>query len=317
MAKKHGLGAGLDSLLGQGASADIPLTEENASSIFEKPVASGAKLPAGIEQDENGRLWVSQALLKPNPHQPRVEFDEEKLKELSDSIKENGIIQPVTIEDSGDGNFYIIAGERRVRASRLAGLEKIPVQLSTYSDEKKLEVALIENIQRADLNPVEEAKAYYKLMEMGALKQEEVAQKVGKNRSTVANAIRLLKLPEDIQNALVQGSITPGHARALLMVKEKMNMQILFAEIIGKSLSVHDAESRAQELNSSEQFSSKKTGKKKVEQRDPDLIDVETKIIEKLRTKVQIKGNYEKGAIEISYYSKDDFDRVFDLIVKS
>lgn len=317
MAKKHGLGAGLDSLLGQGASQDIPLTEENASSIFEKTTPSGAKLPAGIEQDENGRLWVSQTLLKPNPHQPRVEFDEEKLKELSDSIKENGIIQPVTIEDSGDGNFYIIAGERRVRASRLAGLEKIPVQLSTYSDEKKLEVALIENIQRADLNPVEEAKAYYKLMEMGGLKQEEVAQKVGKNRSTVANAIRLLKLPEDIQNALVQGSITPGHARALLMVKEKMNMQILFAEIIGKSLSVHDAESRAQELNSSEQFPGKKAGKKKVEQRDPDLIDVETKIIEKLGTKVQIKGSYEKGAIEISYYSKDDFDRVFDLIVKS
>ena len=317
MAKKHGLGAGLDSLLGQGASADIPLTEENASSIFEKPMAAGAKLPAGIEQDENGRLWVSQALLKPNPHQPRVEFDEEKLKELSDSIKENGIIQPVTIEDSGDGNFYIIAGERRVRASRLAGLEKIPVQLSTYSDEKKLEVALIENIQRADLNPVEEAKAYYKLMEMGGLKQEEVAQKVGKNRSTVANAIRLLKLPEDIQNALVQGSITPGHARALLMVKEKMNMQILFAEIIGKSLSVHDAESRAQELNSSEQFPGKKPGKKKVEQRDPDLIDVETKIIEKLGTKVQIKGSYEKGTVEISYYSKDDFDRIFDLIVKS
>ena len=241
MAKKFGLGHGLESLIPGTLSKNTEKeaeAENSTEKTAEAPVKPALKkasehslsskksdLPAGIEQDENGRLWVNPELLKPNPHQPRVEFDEEKLKELSDSIKENGVIQPVTIEDAKDGTFYIIAGERRTRASKLAGLTKIPVQLSAYSEQKKLEVALIENIQRADLNPVEEAKAYYKLMELGGLKQEEVAQKVGKNRATVANAIRLLKLPEDIQNALISGKITAGHARALLMVKDKMNMQ--------------------------------------------------------------------------------------------
>lgn len=304
MAKKFGLGNGLDSLLG--SSKDDGGKEGSAF------VAHKANLPAGIEQDENGRLWVDPELLKPNPHQPRQEFDKDKLEELADSIKENGIIQPITIEDAKDGTFYIIAGERRTRAAKIAGLKKVPVQLSAYSEQKKLEVALIENIQRADLNPVEEAKAYYKLMELGGLKQEEVAQKVGKNRATVANAIRLLKLPEDIQNALVNAQITAGHARALLMVKDRMNMHILFGKIVGQSLSVHQAEVMASEMNSPKQKEEKKPSK--FVSRDPDLVDVETKLIEKLGTKVQIKGTYEKGSIEISYFSKDDFNRLFDII---
>ena len=309
MAKKFGLGNGLDSLLGSSAKEDEPAKTENSFQSVK------TNLPAGIEQDEFGKLWINPELLRPNPYQPRQEFDPEQLKELSDSIKENGVIQPVTIEDAKDGTFYIIAGERRTRASRLAGLEKIPVQLSAFSDQKKLEVALIENIQRADLNPVEEARAYYKLMELGGLKQEEVAQKVGKNRATVANAIRLLKLPEDIQNALVSGQITPGHARALLMVKDKMNMQILFGKIVGQGLSVHQAEVMAGEINNP-QLKEKKPGSSKGATRDPDLIDVETQLIEKLGTKVQIKGSYEKGSIEISYFNKADFDRLFDLICK-
>ena len=171
MAKKFGLGNGLDSLLGSSAKEDEPAKTENSFQSVK------TNLPAGIEQDEFGKLWINPELLRPNPYQPRQEFDPEQLKELSDSIKENGVIQPVTIEDAKDGTFYIIAGERRTRASRLAGLEKIPVQLSAFSDQKKLEVALIENIQRADLNPVEEARAYYKLMELGGLKQEESRQK--------------------------------------------------------------------------------------------------------------------------------------------
>ncbi len=324
MAKKFGLGNGLESLLGGPAPKLQEKTEEtkikkaeDETQDLKKTSSASSKhkdLPAGIEQDELGRLWVNPELLKPNPHQPRVEFDEEKLKELADSIKENGVIQPVTIEDAKDGTFYIIAGERRTRASKLAGLEKIPVQLSAYSEQKKLEVALIENIQRADLNPVEEAKAYYKLMELGGLKQEEVAQKVGKNRATVANAIRLLKLPEDIQNALISGQITAGHARALLMVKDKMNMQILFGKIVGQSLSVHQSEVLAAEINNPQAKEPKKDSKGPT--RDPDLIDVETQLIEKLGTKVIIKGSYEKGAIEIQYFSKDDFNRLFDLINK-
>ena len=324
MAKKFGLGNGLASLLGDAANtsgaaekSETPASAKEEPEKAEEPAVSLKKdsLPAGIEQDENGRLWVDPELLKPNPHQPRSEFDEEKLKELSESIKENGVIQPITIEDAKDGTFYIIAGERRTRASKMAGLKKVPVQLSAYSEQKKLEVALIENIQRADLNPVEEAKAYYKLMELGGLKQEEVAQKVGKNRATVANAIRLLKLPEDIQNALVSGQITSGHARALLMVKDKMNMQILFGKIVGQGLSVHQAEVMAGEINNP-QLKEKKPGSSKGATRDPDLIDVETQLIEKLGTKVQIKGSYEKGSIEISYFNKADFDRLFDLICK-
>lgn len=307
MAKKFGLGNGLDSLLGSSAKEDEPAKTENSFQSVK------TNLPAGIEQDEFGKLWINPELLRPNPYQPRQEFDPEQLKELSDSIKENGVIQPVTIEDAKDGTFYIIAGERRTRASRLAGLEKIPVQLSAFSDQKKLEVALIENIQRADLNPVEEARAYYKLMELGGLKQEEVAQKVGKNRATVANAIRLLKLPEDIQNALVGGQITAGHARALLMVKDKMNMHILFGKIVGQGLSVHQTEVMASEINNPQPKIKKNEGVKGLT-RDPDLIDVETQLIQKLGTKVQIKGSYEKGSIEISYFSKDDFNRLFDFI---
>lgn len=307
MAKKFGLGNGLDSLLGSSAKEDEPAKTENSFQSVK------TNLPAGIEQDEFGKLWINPELLRPNPYQPRQEFDPEQLKELSDSIKENGVIQPVTIEDAKDGTFYIIAGERRTRASRLAGLEKIPVQLSAFSDQKKLEVALIENIQRADLNPVEEARAYYKLMELGGLKQEEVAQKVGKNRATVANAIRLLKLPEDIQNALVGGQITAGHARALLMVKDKMNMHILFGKIVGQRLSVHQTEVMASEINNPQPKIKKNDGAKSLT-RDPDLIDVETQLIQKLGTKVQIKGSYEKGSIEISYFSKDDFNRLFDFI---
>lgn len=310
MAKKFGLGNGLDSLLG-GSRQEEP---ENAGNSVKAEVNSAKiSLPAGIEQDEMGRLWVNPELLRPNPYQPRQEFDEEQLKELADSIKENGVIQPVTIEDAKDGSFYIIAGERRTRASRLAGLAKIPVQLSAFSDQKKLEVALIENIQRADLNPVEEARAYYKLMELGGLKQEEVAQKVGKNRATVANAVRLLKLPEDIQNALIDGKITAGHARALLMVKDKMNMQVLFGKIVGQGLSVHQSEVMAAEINNP-QPKPKKSETEKATARDPDLVDVETQLIQKLGTKVQIKGTYEKGSIEISYFSKDDFNRLFDFI---
>lgn len=307
MAKKFGLGNGLDSLLGSSAKEDEPAKTENSFQSVK------TNLPAGIEQDEFGKLWINPELLRPNPYQPRQKFDPEQLKELSDSIKENGVIQPVTIEDAKDGTFYIIAGERRTRASRLAGLEKIPVQLSAFSDQKKLEVALIENIQRADLNPVEEARAYYKLMELGGLKQEEVAQKVGKNRATVANAIRLLKLPEDIQNALVGGQITAGHARALLMVKDKMNMHILFGKIVGQGLSVHQTEVMASEINNPQPKIKKNDGAKSLT-RDPDLIDVETQLIQKLGTKVQIKGSYEKGSIEISYFSKDDFNRLFDFI---
>ena len=314
MAKKFGLGAGLEALMG-GSPKEESAEIESVIKEKKSDSKSNISLPAGIERDENGKLWVDPELLKPNPYQMREEFDDDELKGLAESIQENGLIQPITIEDAKDGTFYIIAGERRTRACKLLGLKKVYVQLNTYSDQKKLEVALIENIQRADLNPIEEAKAYYRLMEMGGLKQEEVAKKVGKNRATVANSVRLLKLPEDIQNALVTGQITAGHARALLMVKDKMEMQMLFGKIVGQNLSVHQAEVMASEMNNPSPKIKGSDPAPKVK-RDPDLIDVETKFIEKLGTKVQIKGDFEKGSIVIDYYNKDDLNRLYEIIAK-
>lgn len=281
--------------------------------LKENVVAARSNLPKGITADENGTLWCDPNLLKPNPRQPRTYFDEEKLTELSESIRQEGVIQPVTIEDAGDGTFYIISGERRTRASRKAGLEKIPVQLKKYSDEKKLVVALIENIQRTDLNPVEEAQAYYKLMEIANLTQDQVAERVGKNRSTVANCLRLLKLPEDIQKALVEDKITSGHARAILSLDNDTDMRILFGRIQGQGLSVRQAEAVAKEMREGPAGISG-PAKPVVDNRDPNLIALENKIMEKLGTKVQIKGDLSKGSIVVNYYTEEDLDRIFGIM---
>ena len=254
--------------------------------------------------------------LVPNPSQPRKEFDAKNIEELCESIKENGIIQPILVEKAEEGSdFYIIAGERRTRAARLAGLKKVPVRLSRYDKIKKLEVALIENIQRVDLNPIDEANAYYNLMQMGDLTQEEVARRVGKNRSTVANALRLMKLPEDIQKSLIDGQISSGHARALLMCENLADQRVLFGKIVGSGLSVRNAEDMARELNGGSRAVSKKTAKKAPD-RDPDIVSIEQKFIEVFGTKVNLKGTLEKGSVVIDYYSKDDLDRLYNVIVK-
>ena len=296
-----GLGRGLDALLEE--------AEEQSSQN------QGNAAGAGSE------LFLNPSLLKPNPHQPRQEFDEEALKELADSIREHGIIQPIIVEDAGDGTYYIIAGERRTRAARLAGLSKVPVIVKKFSDERKLEIALIENIQRENLNPVEEAHAYHQLMTLGNLNQEETAARVGKNRSTVANALRLLKLPEDILSSLSSGQITPGHARAILSVLNPADQRILFGRIVGNGLSVRDAEKLSTELNGGSRAGSDASkNAKKSKSGNSDMIkdievrNIEQKFIDVLGTKVQIKGNLNKGSIEISYFSRDDLDRVFEVI---
>ncbi len=345
MAKKFGLGAGLSDLMGEAGLSAEDFTahhEEEPVKKVEEPlepeitekseaaqavskaieagnipaeVASGErKLPEGINVDENGQLWLNVDLLKPNPHQPRKEFEEEALHELADSIREHGILQAITVEDAGDGSFYIIAGERRTRAARIAGLSEVPVQLRKYSEQKKLEIALIENIQREDLNPIEEAEAYYQLMELSGLSQEQVAARVGKNRSTVANAIRLLKLPEDMRNELVQGHITAGHARALLAVKDSADMRILFAKIIGNGMNVRDAEDMARSLNEGAGNGVKKPKESKEDNKDPNIKALENEFIEKLGTKVQIKGSMERGSLEIQFFTKDDLNRIYYLI---
>lgn len=310
-----GLGKGLGALMAESEEEDV--VETTGVQIKEVQSASSPKasnLPLGITQDEDGTLWVDPNILKPNPRQPRTYFDEEKLAELTESVRREGILSPVIIEDAGDGTFYIIAGERRTRAAKKAGLERIPVQLRKYSDEKKLEVALIENIQRADLNPVEEAQAYYRFMELANLTQDQVAERVGKNRSTVANCLRLLKLPEDIQNALVQDKITSGHARAILSLDNDTDMRILYGKITGQGLSVRQSESLAKEMREGNP-SIPAPAVRKEDKRDPNLIALEQKIIDRLGTKVQLKGSFDKGSITINYFTGDDLDRIFNLIV--
>lgn len=307
---KNALGKGLSALM-----ADSEQEVENSFSSAGAQTISGRDLPAGITADENGILYVDIDLLKPNPHQPRIDFESDALDELAESIREHGIIQPVTIEDAGDGSFYIIAGERRTRAARIAGITKIPVLLRQYSDERKLEVALIENIQREDLNPIEEALAYRKLMEMENLSQDEVARRVGKNRSTVANVLRLLKLPEDMQTALAGGSITAGHARALLSVINPADQRVLFARIIGSEMSVRDAEQYAVSLNAGGRAGeSVKEKTKSPQAKNPEIAAIEQEFIDSLGTKVTLKGSLERGSIQIEYFSREDLDRLYELI---
>ncbi len=318
MAKKGGLGLGrgLDALMGTSQTAEISQIEHAEPSPGTQPVTS-AKLPEGIEVDADGGLWVDPAFLRPNPKQPRTEFDAQALDELADSIRENGVVQPIIIEPAGEKNFYIIAGERRTRAAKMAGLSKVPVQLRRYNDQKKLEIALIENIQRSDLNPIEEATAYYNLMQMGDLSQDEVAQRVGKKRSTVANAMRLLKLPEDMQKSLISGQLSAGHARALLSVVNPADQRVLFGRIIGGGLSVRQTEELAGSLNNGGRAGDSKKKQKKAVKKDPDILAIEQKFLEKLGTRCLLNGTLEKGSIEIDYFSRADLDRLYNLITGS
>ena len=274
------------------------------------------ELPSAITSGADGSLWIDPGLLRPNPKQPRVEFDPKRLEELCDSIKMNGILQPIIIEDAGDGTFYIIAGERRTRAAKMAGLTQVPVQLRKFDEQQKLEMALIENIQRADLNPIEEATAYYNLIQMGDLTQEEVAKRVGKARATVANSIRLLKLPEDIQRSLSSGQITSGHARALLMVKNDADMRVMYGKIIGNGLSVREAEAMADEYNGGGRAAKKNKTEKAVEKKDADVLKFEQELRNIFGTRsVNLKGDINKGSIVIGFDNRKDFDRIYDVLM--
>lgn len=305
-----GLGRGLDALMGS-----VPdVSNEIRQTVHGDAGGISANLPTGVTMDENGSLWVETALLKPNPHQPRSEFDAKSLDELADSIREHGILEPIVIEQADEG-FYIIMGERRTRAAKIAGLEKVPVRLGKYDEQKRLELALIENIQRADLNPIEEALAYYNLMQMSDLSQDEVAKRVGKKRPTVANALRLLKLPEDMQKSLIDLQITAGHARALLSVNNPADQRILFEKIVGSALSVREAEALAAEYNNGGRASGKKVKKINI-RKDPDIAEIEQKFIEIFGTKVILKGNIDKGTIQIDYFSRQDLDRLYNVIAQ-
>jgi len=255
--------------------------------------------------------------IQPNPYQPRTEFDEERLSELAESIKQQGVIQPLIVEKERD-IYTIIAGERRFRAARMAGLSEVPVILRKFTDDEKLEIALIENIQREDLNPIEEAKAYRKLMECNNLSQDSLAKKIGKKRSTVANSVRLLKLPEDMQESIVNGELSSGHARAILSVINPADQRILYNRIINEHLSVREAERQAAGFNKGMRSSEKERDKNSQPRIvPPEVQEIEQRFLDKLGTKVSLKGNMQKGRIEITYYSKEDLERVYDIITGS
>jgi len=265
--------------------------------------------------DERSIIQIPIEKIKPNPYQPRKYFPEESLKELSDSIKQKGIIQPIIAEKSEDGKYIIISGERRVRAAKLAGLKTVPTILGIYSILEKLENALIENIQRENLSPLEEAEGYKQLIESFKLNQEEIAKRVGKNRSTIANAIRLLKLPKKIKEDLSKGKITTGHARAILSLVNPIDQDYLHKEIIMRDLSVRETEKYATEINKGNKSFIKKGDKAGVKKKkEPGFEEIENSLIELLGTKVEIKGAMEKGRIEISYFSMSDLERIIDII---
>jgi len=292
VANKKGLGKGLSALLPEG------------NSVYEEPQAQP-------EQNKiTGETYISLDKLRANPRQPRKNFNEEELAELADSIRQQGIIQPIIAEDAGDGTYTIIAGERRTRAARIAGLTEAPVILRKYTDVKRMEVSLIENIQRSNLNPMEEASAYRQLMDLEGLSQDEVAVKVGKNRTTVANSLRLLKLPTSIQESIAKNELSPGHARAVLSVTGTAAQESLFREILKKGLSVREAEKRAAAFGNQK----KKTAKTAVKNKRPELDDMQNKFIARLGTRVIINGDLKKGTIVINYYSMDDLDRLYEIL---
>ena len=310
MARKMGLGRGLDALLPESDTGFAGIDDTPP----DWPAAAGKKGLGQKTKSADGVVMISPEKLKPNPGQPRKNFNEDELRELADSIAEHGIIQPIIAADSGDDTYIIVAGERRTRAARLAGLSEVPAIIRKYTNQKQLEISLIENIQRTDLNPIEEAAAYKNLMDYSNLSQDEVAQRVGKNRSTVANSLRLLKLSADIQKSLEQGNISSGHARALLSVNGKKERDKLFQEITARSFSVRDAEKRAAAINKAALDDDTGPEKKAAAYRDPEIDAMQEKFIGKLGTKVVIDGDYKKGRIHIDYYSMEDLERLYEIL---
>jgi ParB family chromosome partitioning protein len=244
--------------------------------------------------------------VRPNPFQPRMKFDDQTIEELARSIKETGIVQPVIVAPEED-HYKIIVGERRWRAAQKAGLRKIPVLIRNIPKDKQLEVSLIENIHREELNALEIAQAYQRLIDDHGYAQHELADKVGKDRSSVTNYLRLLKLPQEIQDRLTEGEITMGHARALLALEEMSVQLYACRQIIDRSLSVRNAEALVNRLK-------KKAPRTQRSLADPDLHALQEEMLKMLGTKVLVSGNRSKGVVKIYYFSLDDLNRIFDRI---
>ncbi|MBA3334266.1 MAG: ParB/RepB/Spo0J family partition protein [Acidobacteria bacterium] len=268
------------------------------------------------DEDISGKekfLEIDLDLIKPNASQPRTNFTEVKLEELAQSIRINGVVQPIIVRKKG-ANYEIVAGERRWRASQKAGLNKIPAIIKDIKDEKLLELALIENIQRQELNAIEEARAYKNLVETVGLTQEMIAERVGKNRTVITTFLRLLKLPDDIQNLVVEEKISAGHARAILMADNIDLQRELAKKIVTMSLSVRETEKAAKKIQKKTQIKNAKNENQKI---DPNVKAAETKLRRHLGTQIQIfpDGKGTGGKIEIEYYSETDLTRIYDLLM--
>ena len=297
MAKpKGGLGRGLGSLLG--GSLD------EAKGIVEREVASSNVSSSNDHPDDE----VDINLIEPNPDQPRNKFDKEELKELAQSIKKNGLLSPILVRKSGE-KYQIIAGERRWQACKSLGMKKVPIRLKDVDDEESIILALVENIQRSNLNPIEEAYGYKRMMERGKMTQAEVAQAVSKGRTTITNTLRLLELPEEAQKLLLEGKITAGHARAVLAVPTEEGRQKLTAKIVDENLSVRDTERIARLL------SAKKSDSSKERVATPKSYKTVARALsDSLGAEVKIRRNKNGNSIQIAFSDEDDLQRLFKII---
>lgn len=277
----------------------------------------GALIPEMEEENLEAQLEVEINSITPNPFQPRKEFSNEKLTELAESIRTHGIIQPLIVRQLNMG-YQLIAGERRLRAAKIVGLDKVPIVIKEMSDQTMMEIALVENLQREDLNPIEEAEAYQRLIIEFKITQDEVAQKVGKSRPAIANTLRLLNLPSEIQSALAGGTLTMGHARAILGLKTAEEQKTAWLTIQTQGLSVRETEEFIRRQNEPTPVSreTKRKTTEKTPVKDPNLIDIEDELQLTLGTKVIIKQAGAGGKIEIDYYTNDDFDRICEKILK-
>lgn len=316
---KRGLGKGLGAFFGDEVAKEenlsVPKSEKKEQPLKEEADNDSKKsvekviVEKIVEKPVEQKIKIS--LIEPNSSQPRKKFDEESLKELADSIKAYGVLQPLLVQKK-DSHFEIIAGERRWRAAKLAGLTEVPVVIREYDKQQTMEIALIENVQRDDLNPIEEAQAYQRLIQEFSLTQEEIAARVYKNRATITNSMRLLKLDKRVQQMLIDGQISSGHARALLGLEDGESQYQVGRKIIQENLSVRDVEKLVKLMNRPEK-------EKKQKETGPDVNLIYRQIEEKLKTimgtKVVInRKDKNKGRIEIEYYSQEELERLIELM---
>ena len=295
--KKRGLGKGISSLM-SGFDFDTQTDD-----IITKTIKDERKDKMTVVQLDIGHV-------RPNPNQPRKFFDEEALEGLAESIKSQGIIQPLTVEEIAPGEFSIIAGERRYRAAKIAGLDKVPAIVVSLSEVQRIQMSLIENIQRENLNAIEEASAYQYLIDHSGYTQEMVAQKVGKSRSAIANSLRLLSLSDKMKDDIVSGAMSAGHARAILSLINPADRELLRDKIVHEGLSVRDAEILAESYNKGHKL----IQRKKSTEKDTEVVNIEEKFVSAIGARVEIKGSLDKGKLQIKFKSQKDLERLYALL---